>query len=577
MSAPAAPLKAIAVLLVFAASAHAQVRDPARPAPRDNAPAAAGTASIVGTIVTDTEAGRPVRRVIVDIDPTDGGTGKTLITDDNGRFAATRLRAGSYRVNASKRGWAGAKGFPRPGRVIELADGQRQTMSITLLRGAVISGVVLDESGQRPASVSLRVMRYTSVNGGRRLDRAPSTTYGPDERGEYRIYGLAAGEYYIVAASNSVGPFRGGSDLHLTSDVDVQEAVAAIHAGPASPIAEVPQRNVAVAPVYYPGSFNVAQATPVTLRAGEERSGVDFVVRYVPSVHVEGMVTGLDNEPSTNSMVALVNADPNVASLGIEALRTARTDDKGHFSFTEVTPGSYVLSAHGAPVAGWAISELDVQGQDLHDLSLVMQPALSVSGSVKFEGSAALPALTNVRVNLAPQATPAGITISSATNVNLEADGRFTLKGVSPGRYRLSAFIPPRDAWVVRSSSLGGQDALDTYVDVRQTLTDASIVFTDQLTTLSGHARPASTVLLFSTNQAQWYQGSRRVVTARATADGSYTVRTVPAGQYFCADIDEPEPGQTSDPSFLQSLAATAAKIGLVEGEKKTLDLRPGG
>ena len=83
----------IAILLALAAAATAQVRDPARPAPRDNAAAAAGTASIVGTIVSDAEPARPVRRVIVDISPTDGGTGKTIVTDDNGRFASTRPSA----------------------------------------------------------------------------------------------------------------------------------------------------------------------------------------------------------------------------------------------------------------------------------------------------------------------------------------------------------------------------------------------------------------------------------------------------------------------------------------------------
>ena len=577
-------VRALVLLFACPVLAAAQVRDQPQPPVRDNAPPATGSASIVGTTVTDTEPARPLRRAIVTVYSTDRTTtGKTAVTDDNGRFAVTGLPAGRYYVAASKRGWVraayGAKTPDQGGAPLTLTDGQRATISLRLLRGAVITGVILDDNGQSPTSTIVSAVRYSQLGGERRLVPAGSARSGTDERGQYRIYELAPGDYYILVSPIGGGPFRSGSDLHLTSDVDVQEAMSAIQNAAGSPIADVPQRSVTMAPVFYPGVHNVAQAMPVTVRAGEERGGVDFVVPHVASVHVEGTISGLDGMPANNALVMLVNTDRDTFSFGSDLMRSSRTDQKGQFSFTEIRPGSYVLSARSAAPAGWALVDLDVQGEDVRGMSLAMQEAFTISGTVRFEGTANAPPFTNVRVSLTPE--PAALVISSSSNIggnSTNADGRFTITGVTPGRYRLTAYVPgPRPTWVLRTSLLGGQEALDTFIDVRQEMADASVVFTDQLTELSGHAGPNSTVVLFSTNQTQWFQQSARVRTARAATDGSYTMPTISPGEYFVTAVDEIQPGQWFDPAYLQGLTTNSTKITIAEGEKKTLDIRTGG
>jgi len=570
----------LAAVLSCPVCGYAQVRDQPTPL-RDNAALPAGTAAVIGTILTDTEPTRPVRRAIVTVNSADRTVGKTVVTDDSGRYAVTALPAGRYNIDVSKRGWVsvsyGSKGPGRPGSPVALTDGERATVSMRLPRGAVISGTILDENGVSPSPVGIRVMRYGYVNGERRLTATNAVTSGPDERGEYRIYGLAPGDYYLVATSTTRGAFGGAvSDLHLTSDVDVEQATQAVQSGPAAPIADVRQRSVAFAPVYYPGAFSAIQATQITLRSGEERTGIDFVMPYVASVRVEGSVTGLDGAPASGAAIALVNSDPNATTLGFDAVRNSRTDPKGHFSFAAITPGSYVFSARTA--AGWALTDVDVQGDDIRGLSVTLQQSVSVSGTVRFEGGATAPPLSNVRVNLAPQVSGNGVVVSSGLGVNASADGRFTITGVSPGRYRLTAFLPgARPVWTTRSATLAGQDALDAFVDVRQTIADGAIVFTDQLADLNGHAVPDSTMILFSANQAQWYPQSRRLMTTRAAVDGSYTFKNVPSGNYLIATVDDLEPGQSSDPAYLQSLLATAIKVTIGEGEKKTLDVHAGG
>ena len=58
---------------------------------RDTAIAAAtGTARSPGTIVTDGQPSRPVRRAIVTVNSSDRVIGRTAVTDDSGRFLWSR-------------------------------------------------------------------------------------------------------------------------------------------------------------------------------------------------------------------------------------------------------------------------------------------------------------------------------------------------------------------------------------------------------------------------------------------------------------------------------------------------------
>jgi hypothetical protein len=572
-------LQSIVALLALGPPAVAQVREQQRPPARDNAPAATGTASIAGTVLTDTEPARPLRRAIVTINSSDRTIGKTTVSDDNGRFVVTGLPAARYSVGATKRGWVGipygAKGPNRPGTTIPLTDGQRATVTLRAVRGAVITGTIHDESGQPPGQVSVNVTRYQFISGERRLTTAGAMSSGPDERGVYRLYGLSPGDYYIVVSGSGGGPFRTGADLHLTSDVDVQQAALAIQGGSGVPIADVPQRPVTVAPVYYPGVHSSAEATAVTVRAGEERSGVDIVVSYVGTAHVEGTVTGVDGAPTSSSMITLVNTDLNATVFGFEAIHTARTDGNGHFSFSEITPGSYIASARGGTPGGWAMSDVDVQGEDVRGVSLALQETFTVGGTLRFDGASNVPPLTNVRVSLSPQPSTSGVVISSGTGANATADGRFTITGVSPGRYRLNAFVPSgRPTWTVRSATLGGQDALDAFIDVRQPMADGAVVFTDQLADLTGNAAPDSTLVLFASNPALVYPQSRRMTSTRASGDGSYQFKNLPPGEYYLAVADVDEVGQLMDPAYLQTLIPSATRITIAEGEKKTIDIK---
>jgi protocatechuate 3,4-dioxygenase beta subunit len=561
--------------------ARAQTRDGA-------AVVSAGTGAISGTVVTEDAAAQPVRRAVVTLNSQDRLVGRTAISDDEGRFAFVSLPQGRYSLSAQKQGWVtgayGAKAVGRPGRTLQLASGERATATIRIARGAVISGTILDQFGQPIAGATVRAMKngYELSTGQHRLSPV-GVAASPDERGAYRIYGLAPGDYYI-SVTNATPASDGGRDLHLTSDVDVQDALKTSSQPIGVPPVDVPQPEVGFAQVFYPGTTSVPQAIPITVKAGEERTGVDFAVTYTSTTHVSGVVTSPVGQP----MPAVVFlADPASRFAGAFRVAHVTTGPDGRFTFSDIVPGPYVLSAQDMMPASaeghlGTFSDLDVPPDGVTGLTIALQDDLTVSGMLKYDGASPGPGLSSLQVQLSRD--DVGIPTRSAGGPTTAADGRFTLRsGVLPGRYRVVISLPgPPQRWRVRSATILGQDALDNAVDIRQNVTDAVITITDQISTLTGTLESSGvaadyTLILFASDPGYWRPLSRRILTSRIAGDGTYSFANVPPGDYWLAPVDDVEPGDWFDPSFLERIEPAAIKVTIGEGEKKTQDLHAGG
>ena len=57
--------------------------------------------------------------------------------------------------------------------------------------------VIVDEDGEPVPGATVRVMRYQYLQGDRRL--TPAGTGQTDDRGQYRVWGLMPGDYYVNA------------------------------------------------------------------------------------------------------------------------------------------------------------------------------------------------------------------------------------------------------------------------------------------------------------------------------------------------------------------------------------------
>lgn len=581
-------LKALMVLMVLCpAVGSAQTRDAAT--------RGGGTAVITGIVVSDDAEARPVRKARV----TCGGAGpqgQTTITDDKGRFSFSGLVAGRYTVTAAKEAWItasyGAKRPLRPGSAIPVAAGETADIVLRLPRGGVIAGTVLDHNAQPASGTTVRTFRYVTANGERRLAQAGNAATS-DDRGAYRIYGLPPGDYVVGALGRMPGPAMPAGDLRLTTDLDVRHATSGNAQAPPPP-----ERGVAFATTYYPGSTVGSQAGVISIGKGEERDGVDFNLQIVPTARVEGIVTLPEGGFPSGAEINLVAASQTLSTVSLDALRTGVVAPDGTFSFAGVSPGQYSLlvrvsrvaanpdGTSGPPQLVWASTDLSVDGEHISGLNLRLAPGMTIAGRVRFEGALApLGNLSTVRVTLQPAQREPTVSFTPPAAA-VSPDGRFTIAGVTPGRYRLTASFPGSGRpghWTLRSSVVNGQDSLDIpfVVAPGQHVGDASITFADRLAQLSGAVQSAGgaavntfTVILFPTDQALWLPQSRRIQGMRPSADGAFTFRNLPAGEYLLAAIDDVEPGEWFDPSFLQRLLPTAMTIAIAEGEQKVQDIR---
>jgi len=549
-------------LLLPAALTEGQIRD-ARPGTRP-------TGVISGMVVSDDSDQKPVRHVRVTCTGPDSSS--TAITDDRGRFTFTGLKAGRYMITGVKDAWIttayGAKRPTRPGSAIPLTDGQTATIVLKMLHGSAITGHVLDYNNEPAAYTTVSAMRYVILEGTRRL--SPFASAVSDDRGVYRIYGLPPGDYYIGAAPRDRTAPGSPTELHFLDD----RARA--------------DRTVSFASTYYPGTPIVLQAEPVSLGPAQERDGIDFTLQLVPTARVDGSVTMTDGSLSSSAVQVdlIASSQATFPGTAFNAIRSTRPGPDGTFRFVDVAPGTYTLLARGGSPIAWATTEIGVDGDAIAGLALALQPGLTMTGQVKFDATRLKPPadLASLRLSLQPVQSLTAVNLAPAARV-IDASGRFDIKDIVPGRYRLSVSLPGLGSpgnWFLRSALVNGQDTLDVPVDIRpgETIRDVTVLLSDHPAQLTGTVQNAAggganefTVILFPADQALWLPQSRRTFGVRPSADGAFTFRNLVPGDYFIAAIDDVEPNEWFDPALLQRLMPASMRLTISEGEQKVQDL----
>ncbi|MCR4374521.1 MAG: carboxypeptidase-like regulatory domain-containing protein, partial [Acidobacteria bacterium] len=251
----------------------------------------------------------------------------------------------------------------------------------------------------------------------------------------------------------------------------------------------------------------------------------------------------------------------------------------------------------------WAVADVFVDGND-QSVTLQLQNGMTIAGRIAFDGQRLLPPtdLTRVRITL----TTVGAQDAEFGNLppaTVDASGRFTMKGVPPGRYSLRGNAPAGAGgpgvgaggamqaggsgnWVLASSMAGGLDTLDfpLVIGPNVNISDAVVTFADRTTELSGTLQDASgtatsdySIIVFPSDKQYWQPQSRRIQSARPGTDGRFTMRNLPPGDYMIVAVTDVEPGEWFDPEFLAELAQASMRVTLQDGEKKTQDLRLAG
>jgi protocatechuate 3,4-dioxygenase beta subunit len=493
------------------------------------------------------------------------------ITDQQGRFAFTSLPAGRFHVTAEKPayvdGAAGARTPGGPGVPVALTDGEViSTVDIRLTPGAVVTGRVLSTYGAPAAGASVELSTRRMVDGQSVLRTSGRTT--TNDLGQYRFFGLRPGRYVVVARP----PSALGSGI-VASAAEVQWAQR-LGDSRAVSVAPAAARPVSYAPVAYPGVTDFDAAAEVTVGAGEERTDIDIPLQFVSTASIAGVVVGSDGAPSPNARVRL-------------RLGKSQTGADGRFSFGGQPPGRYTLFAEAPGPSGtqFASATATLAGEDVANLVLTLQPGGTVEGRLVMDAQAGTTPLDQRRLGLRLQPLPGSATVTSSVPA-IDADGRVRWTSVAPGSYRLEVSIAEAiggEAWVVRSAMLAGRDVLDApfTVEPAGVVEDLQVVLTDRVTELSGRLldqadRPAPElfVIAFPVNPSLWHERSRWMrEPAHPASDGRFVFTGLPAGEYYLAVLPTLE-GEWREPAYLEQVVAGALRVTLVEGERRTHEIR---
>lgn len=552
-----------------------------------------GTGLLRGRVVSN-DSGAAVRRAQVRISGPDIGT-KTALTDAQGRFEFRDLPAGRFNVSASKSGFVtmqfGQNRPFEPGRPIELVDAQvMDKVDMALPRGSVLSGRVVDEFGEAVADADVVAMRMQFQNGKRRLTPSGRNAQTND-LGQFRIYGLPPGEYYVSATLRNMNAMMfdmlgGGSGGPTGSN-----------------------QNAGYAATYYPGTASPGDAQRVALAVGQELGSVDIQLQPVRLAKIAGVAVGSDGKPMAGSMVMLMPAMKD--ALQFMPGGTTRTNKDGQFTLSGVTPGEYSLQVQsmgammsaagnamafafstsdtGAPTPPppqereFAVANVNVAGEDIAGLVIVGTRGAKASGKITFGGAAPPDGVSTIRLMAGPtDAENLGPMVAAFGNSSVKEDGSFTLDGLVGGR--MFRVINGPKGWFLKRVTVNGEDITDKGMEFKpgEDVSDIAIELTNKTTAITGavnddKGQPLKdyTVVVFAEEPQKWtLPGNRWMTSSRPDQEGRFKVSNLPPGAYYAIAVDYVAQGEWSDPDWLARASKKATRFTLDEGGSKTLDLK---
>lgn len=519
--------RAASVFLLVALTsvcAMGQTQTAAKPA-ADDGPA---IGAITGKVVD--ERGQPLFGAVIfaRLQGLGGQRSLTATTDREGSFKFTGIDRGSYYLSASLPAYTNPPFDPTVQQPPTYHLGDSATL--TLIKGGVITGTVTNLAGDPVVGIGVKVQMLRDANGRRFMNGAnqPKLT---DDRGVYRIYGLPAGTYVVMAG----GPSQYSPGL-TAFDSD--------------------------APTYAPSSTRDT-AAEVTVRSGEEAAGVDIRYRAEQGRIVSGQVTVPSDAGSFN--VTLSSVGDSVAPWSSNQYQ--QPGNRG-FSFNGVADGDYALVAVSYAANGeraLSTKRITLRGADITGLELVTKPLSSVAGRVVLEDSKApecagkpRPAFKEMAIfawhndNEAAKQMPQQVW-SLGAPVTPDADGNFTLKNLLAAEYYFAVRQPVK-YWYLQSIQLAQPpvagakvaskpvDATRTWTNIKSgaklsgltvTIAQGAASLRGELALGEGEQAPAKLFVYFVPAEPEKAEDVLRYFAVPVSPNGKIAVLNIAPGRYW--------------------------------------------
>ena len=434
-----------------------------------------------------------------------------------GRFRFDGVVPGHYRAIADAPGFTRANLSGRVARVTVARGAAVPEVTIAMTPASVISGRVVDQDGDPIAYASVEALRYGYPAGKKALQQVGMAR--SDDRGEYRIFGLTPGRYYVRAQ------MRAGA-------------------------------TATYAPTFFPGQRDVAQASLLQAPAGGELHSIDIMLHQEQLYTLTGKVVDAQTGQAVANVYVMARTADGFANGGAQL-----TDS---FTIHGLMPGKYVLTAHEATggVGKTARQVVDVGSADLTGVVLTLGAGIEVGGTVRTGGEVPEDA-TKIQFFLQGDDT------NIAGSVN--ASGAFAFHNVQPDHYHLVWSIPKGS--YVKSIKLGDRVLPDDGID----LTGAPAPLAIQLATDGGRiegvvrnsaGKPVAGAVV-TINADTTYD----VWSATSDDTGQYTIRDIAPGEYRVLAFDDAPQGAPEDAEFRKPYEKSAVTLQVLPSTQQKVDL----
>ena len=472
-------------------------------------------------------------------------------SDSSGRFIIKDVPAGRYQFLATHTGYVdkyyrsnGADG----GAILALQAGEEvKDILFRMTLATVITGRVNDEDGEPMTLVQVIALRRPTEDeveeredfssGSQELLSAGMAQ--TDDRGQYRIFGLRAGEYYIKAV-DQYEPM-----LQMGNERVVREALGSQYA-----------------PVYYPGVTQIGQAETVPLSSGQEAQA-DFVMRRIKTVDISGRVIGVDGKPSD---AFLYLEELATADYGVD--HSIAADAKGEFKMKGVAPGSYVLHAQQrsfGETSYHASQKIEVGNDNIDSITLALGRGVSFSGRVQLSGTGTVQ-FERMFLQLISHDDQ-----SARAWTRVKKDGTFHFMDVPDGTF---AFLMNglEENWYLKSVRLGADDLLAKGLEVERGESGGTIqlVVSNNAAELGGSVtqddKPMTGARVRITPDPETRFNRFRSRTALTDQSGRFSLMGLAPGQYRVI-------AKASGPDRENSSSSDPKSVSLSEHDHKTIEL----
>jgi Carboxypeptidase regulatory-like domain len=389
---------------------------------------------ISGRVVT--EDGNGVPNVMVNLFPASTGTEgrgqmagrvSTVITDEEGKFRFADLAPRLYSVNVYQTGGYAVQPSAASDRRERRYYRIGENPTITLMKGGVITGKVTTVEGEPIVGVYVIAVMVRDDEGFKVRQGFGGRSRMTDDRGIYRLYGLAPGSYIVYAGSANYtqSPYSGSI------------------------------------PTYHPSSTRDT-AAEVTVTNGSEATGVDIRYRDERGYVVSGTVSGggETSQPYMLASVTLFNAATGTVVSGTP-VRPGESDNG--YAIGGVGDGEYEIIARQGGGNEETLSSLPrrvtVKGADVTGIELKLAPMASISGHVVLEKSEnaceekSRYGVEEILLSARRDDKVAGAAPSPqyfSNDVGVGDNGDFAIRYLMAGRYRFESSLPG-ETWYVKS------------------------------------------------------------------------------------------------------------------------------